>query len=88
MPLLGKLLAVSRQLLSPSPPIAHFSLQGFHPIWKDLHPRNLLETEIPSVLLLFLMHIELMVLVPEQSSESLLKGVITVSKSERGVILL
>ena len=74
MPLLGKLLAVSRQLLSPSPDSALFFLQGFHPIWKDLHPRNLLETGSPSVLLLFLMHIELMVLVPEQNSFLILAG--------------
>ena len=34
------------------------------------------------------MHIELMVLVPEQNSESLLEGVIMEFKSEQGVILL
>lgn len=52
-------------------------------------PETYLETGRPSVLSIFPAHLELMVLVPEQTSVSLLKGVMMESdKSEQGVISL
>lgn len=72
----------------PSLNSAHCSWR-FPPYLRSLHPRNLLETGSPSVLLIFLVHIELLVLVAEQNSVSLLKGAIMASdKQEQGIISL
>lgn len=86
-PSYGEVLGRTLYLLVPHSD--HFFVAQLPPLWRGVHPRNLLETGSPFILLIFLMHTELMVLVPEQNSVSLLKELIMkYDKSELGVISL